>query len=91
MGDAFPGLLPTAQRDTRNASYGAMVQNIPGQKIIISPEQSCGESPQTRLHRGAGWGMDYTTWHQEKYYSIGAVVYSGTDLTYSGTFQFETQ
>jgi len=27
--------------------------------------------------------------YQEKYYSIGAVVYSGTDLTYSGTFQFE--
>ena len=64
-------------------------EQFPGQKIIIWAQNSHVENRPKPDYTVSWMGHGLHNLYQEKYYSIGAVVYSGTDLTYSGTFQFE--
>lgn len=61
----------------------------PGSKIIIWAQNSHIEN-ETKPNYNVNWmGHGLKKAYKDKYYSIGAVVYSGKNLNYNGSFDFE--
>lgn len=61
----------------------------PGTKIIIWAQNSHIEN-KTKPNHNVNWmGHSLKKKYGDKYYSIGTIVYSGKNLNYNGTFEFE--
>jgi erythromycin esterase len=61
----------------------------PGSKIIIWAQNSHIENTPKPNYTVNWMGHQLKNELGDKYYSVGAVVYSGTNLNYNGTFEFE--